>query len=130
MDAPLFHFNQVFYVSLYPDAAFDLLGNNPEILPMSEQVERLKLAEWIGFQTRAVLVEQIVFSRHSNSIFIVQAFYESRGGILVEKSELIVRRLDFPQNSITLEKVMLLALTLCWVVQVLRLVIRIQIGIG
>ena len=42
------------------------------------------------------MVEQVVFSQHSNSIFIVQAFYESKGGVMVEKSELLVRRIDFP----------------------------------
>ena len=60
----------------------------------------------------------------------MQAFYESKGGALVEKSELLVRRIDFPANAITLENLMLLALTLCWIVQVIRLVVSLQIGFG
>ena len=63
-DAPPFYFEEVFYVNLFPDEVVDLINDETrdKIRPMSEQVSRLKLAEWIGMKTRAVLVEQAVFS--------------------------------------------------------------------
>ena len=64
-DAPPFYFDEVFAVNLYPDEVVNLtetLSDRDKFLPMSEQVKRLKLAEWIGLKTRAVLVEQAVFS--------------------------------------------------------------------
>ena len=49
---------------------------------------------------------------------------------MVEKSELLVRRIDFPANATTTENLMLLALALCWVVQVIRLFVSLQLSIG
>ena len=46
--APAFAFGPVFYLDLYPDEALSLLSDRENLLPMSAQVERLKLAEWIG----------------------------------------------------------------------------------
>ena len=52
-DTPPFYFKEVFYVNLFPDEVVHLAKtrviDKDKILPMSEQVKRLKLAEWIGY---------------------------------------------------------------------------------
>ena len=48
--APAFFFEEVFYVNLYPDEALKVLASKKDdLMPMSEQIDRLKKAEWIGF---------------------------------------------------------------------------------
>ena len=54
--APAFFFDEVFYVNLYPDEALKVAqevaqeaNKKDELIPMSEQIDRLKKAEWIGF---------------------------------------------------------------------------------